>query len=100
MKFNCGLTKEEKKQAARVERDKLKVWRPYFAWKPIRIGSRDCRWLEWIERRGRNTWDDMNDTARAEGRLINRYSEPIYGYADYWKWEYRPLQTVTTWKAG
>lgn len=45
MKFNCGPTWQEKK-LAKME------WHPYFAWLPKRVGHRDCRWLETIERRG------------------------------------------------
>ena len=44
MKINCGLT--------RLERwDAEDSWHPWFAWRPVRVGSRDCRWLEVIERR-------------------------------------------------
>ena len=45
MKFNCGPTWEEKKAAK-------EKWHKWFAWYPIRIGSKDCRWLETIERKG------------------------------------------------
>ena len=45
MKFNCGITWEEKLVAR-------KEWHRWFAWYPIRLGSRDCRWLETIERSG------------------------------------------------
>lgn len=57
MKFNCGPTWEEKLNA----REK---WHPWFAWRPIRLGSRDCRWFEYVLRKGR------------------------YGYG-YWNWEYK-----------
>jgi hypothetical protein len=45
MKFNCGPTSEEIGAA-------LQQWHRWFAWRPVRIGSRDCRWLEWVERKG------------------------------------------------
>lgn len=45
MKFNCGPTWAEKKEAK-------EQWHPWFAWHPVRIGSGDCRWLETIERKG------------------------------------------------
>lgn len=43
MKFDCGLTAKER-LAAREH------WHRWFAWYPVRIGSRDCRWLETVER--------------------------------------------------
>jgi hypothetical protein len=44
MKFNCGETLFEK-----VER--TKEWHDWFAWRPVRVASHDCRWLETVERR-------------------------------------------------
>lgn len=46
MKLNCGLTAAER-HAARGE------WHRWFAWRPVRVASRDCRWLEGVERRRR-----------------------------------------------
>lgn len=68
MKINCGPTKEEKD--AKLDADwveeqrRLKHWHLWFAWRPIRLGSRDCRWLEWIERKGSFTrsWGDCSWT--------------------------------------
>ena len=53
MKFNCGPTWEEKKLA----KEKPHAW---FAWFPVRIGSRDCRWLEDVLRTGtfHSSWTD------------------------------------------
>ncbi len=45
MKWNCGPTFDE-----RVER--LSEWHDHFALWPRRIASRDCRWLETIQRKG------------------------------------------------
>lgn len=44
MKFNCGLTGRERFEARQK-------WHKWFAWYPVQIGSRDCRWLETLERR-------------------------------------------------
>lgn len=44
MKFDCGETRGER-------RDRLSEWHDWFAWRPVRVGSRDCRWLEVVERR-------------------------------------------------
>ena len=41
MKFNCGKTWEEK-------RADLEQWNLYFAWFPVQVDPRDCRWLEWV----------------------------------------------------
>lgn len=48
MKFNCGLSWSEKIKY-------WESWHSWFAWRPVRIGSRDCRWLETVERRW--VWD-------------------------------------------
>ena len=61
MKFNCGRTWDEKKKY-------LEDWHPHVAWWPGRVGSHDCRWLEWVLRKGR--W------------------RPAY-YLSCWKWEHR-----------
>ncbi len=50
MKFDCGETWDEK--VARLEQ-----WHPWFAWRPVRLGSHDCRWLEWLVRKGKYTVD-------------------------------------------
>ncbi len=47
MRFDCGLTPEEKRKAqwqAWIEGERI------FAWLPIRVGRRDCRWLEYVEK--------------------------------------------------
>ena len=44
MKFDCGLTYAEKVRAQAE-------WHRWFAWRPVRVDSRDCRWLEYVERR-------------------------------------------------
>lgn len=71
MKINCGPTFEEK-QAARKE------WHRWFAWRPVRVGSGDCRWLETIERR--ISWQPN----RATGPF------PVSGY---WLVDYRAIGT-------
>lgn len=64
MKFNCGPTWEEKKAA-------LEQWHPWFAWKPVRVGKRDCRWLETVNRKG-------------------TYKHSLY--CNPWSWEYKVLE--------
>lgn len=62
MKFDCGETFAEKKR-------RLKQWHRWFAWRPVKVNDHDCRWLEWVERRG----------------------DYYPGYADNdWEWEHRP----------
>jgi hypothetical protein len=71
MKFNCGPTEEERRADKLrrwfTERDRMKNWRPWFAWYPVRVASHDCRWLETVE-------------YRATGDTYT-----VFG----WKWEYR-----------
>jgi len=45
MKWDCGPTYSEWYEA----RQKWHLW---FAWHPVRIGSHDCRWLEYLWRKG------------------------------------------------
>ena len=45
LKFDCGLTIAEKTE-------KYKEWHDYFAILPVRVGYRDCRWLEIVRRKG------------------------------------------------
>lgn len=63
MKIDCGPTYEE-----RI--DRLKNWHCWYAWKPVRLGSHDCRWFERIERKG-------------------EYHDCMFD--GYWTWEYREL---------
>lgn len=69
MKFDCGPTPGERrfsKQAA------LRFWHPWFAWKPIRVGSNECYWLETIERKGTLFY------VRFEERWLWDYRCPMY----------------------
>jgi hypothetical protein len=61
MKINCGPTRD-------VKLKMLRAWHPWFAWRPVRVGESDCRWLEYVERR--------------------EVSKDRY---DAFLWEYRPL---------
>lgn len=44
MKFDCGLSAQEKWELS-------SDWHEWFAWYPVRVGHRDCRWLERVERK-------------------------------------------------
>jgi hypothetical protein len=70
MKFDCGLTKEEKQE---LDICRYSNWHEWFAWFPVQVGYRDCRWLEVIERKGRamETWDGIR-----------------------WNWEYRVVSNL------
>jgi hypothetical protein len=61
VKFDCGPTRETK-----LER--LQKWHLWFAWHPVRLGENDCRWLEWVQRKGKY-WGNWA--------------------ADGWDWEYQ-----------
>jgi len=45
----CGLTCSERVAAQRQ-------WHNWFAWHPVRVGRRDCRWLETVWRRAYGGW--------------------------------------------
>lgn len=54
MKFSCGLTEEEKaaeRAGWEEERKRLADWHRHFAWWPVPVGIKDCRWLEVVERK-------------------------------------------------
>lgn len=44
MQLSCGRSWEEWHNA-RAQ------WHRWFAWRPVRLESGDCRWLEYVERR-------------------------------------------------
>lgn len=73
MKFNCGPTWEEKWDK---EKTLLRDWHLFFAIIPRRVGERDCRWLEWIERKG-ETYQDYALPPAPPFKVTK------------WRWEYR-----------
>lgn len=44
MKFDCGETWSEKFE-------RITNWHEWYAWHPVRVGYRDCRWLEKVQRK-------------------------------------------------
>ena len=54
MKFNCGPTKEERRELAEKEKalkvQRMANWNVWFAWYPVRLGKGDCRLFENVER--------------------------------------------------
>lgn len=69
MRLNCGPSYEERLFAKFT---RLNVWHPWFAWFPVRVAKRDCRWLENVERKG---------------KFYGGYG------GDFWEWEYRAVNT-------
>jgi len=47
MKFDCGLLLNYDEWIA--DREK---WHRWFAWYPVRVGLRECRWFEMVARKG------------------------------------------------
>lgn len=45
MRIDCGPTWGERRAAK-------EQWHLWWAWHPVRVGPHDCRWLEWIDRKG------------------------------------------------
>jgi hypothetical protein len=82
MKLNCGP-----KYDPDAERRRLGVlvdylneqvalgngWERWFAWRPVRVGDTECRWLEYVER-------------RKLGWFIGRHET-----LTYWSTEYRSI---------
>lgn len=75
MKFNCGLTR---RAWAKMHHALISEWHSWFAWWPVRVGECDCRWLERVERRYKETVT-----------YLEIFREPKL--TDF---EYRPMQTV------
>jgi hypothetical protein len=50
MKFDCGETTAE-------WGERRSKWHKRYAWYPVRVGSHDCRWLEYVERRSIWSWE-------------------------------------------
>jgi hypothetical protein len=63
MRFDCGETWAEKKA-------RLGQWHRKFLWWPTKLADHDCRWLEYVERRG--TYESWSE-------------------GSYWNWEYRSI---------
>ena len=61
MKFNCDETMVER--YARKMQRKMD-WHCKFAWWPVRVGVNDCRWLEYVSRKGTpySGWDGIEWT--------------------------------------
>lgn len=55
MKLNCGPDAQERQDIrdskALARKTKRRQWHTWFAWYPVRVGKRDCRWLEFVHRR-------------------------------------------------
>jgi hypothetical protein len=62
MKLDCGLSWKER-------RELRESWHLHFCFIPRRVGHRDCRWLEFIERKGEYIGGPLGPR--------------------YWSWKYR-----------
>lgn len=97
MKFNCGPTPEEQREAHRVKFvahvRRLEEWHDFFVIWPRRIGSHDCRFLETIQRRGAlrafgGFYYNGPTTRDADGKYLGLYAQTDDRFG-IWKWEYR-----------
>lgn len=66
MRLNCGHSYGVKVRAKHR-------WHVWFAWFPVRVGSKRCRWLEPVKRKGKC------------------YS---YGGDVWWVWKYKDIQSA------
>jgi len=79
MKFNCGKTKQEKSVEAYYRVASLQKWHKKFAWLPIQVGPRDCRWLEYVEIKypeARRHWDDGIELGSYVARALQAGPKP------------------------
>ena len=56
-------------------RARRREWRPWYAWRPVLVGQRDCRWLEWVECRDWFLADVIGPTLAA-GYFTREYRAP------------------------
>ena len=75
MKFNCGLTWAEK---IAINNELRQQWHKWFALIPRRVENEECRWLEYIERKGESY---MRVVGIQTGMRVKR-----------WRYEYRVLR--------
>jgi hypothetical protein len=80
MRFNYETTRAENAERRAYA---LRCWHLKFAWLPVRVGPRDCRWLEYVHRRFPDAW-------------VGGISAKVYRDTP----EYRAVQKVLTWKLG
>lgn len=73
MKLKCGLTSKEKHEKDLKE---LTIWHDHFCIWPRRVGHKDCRWLETIQRKGEHV------------KRYTNYSGIQY-YNLVWQFEYK-----------
>lgn len=66
--FDSFCINLENKAAAK--KYKLTFWHKWFAWYPVRIGERDHRWLETVERRTTTDWTYRGHVLVREYRAI------------------------------
>lgn len=62
MRFNCGPSYAEKMKAR-------EQWHRWYAWRPVSVASRDCRWLEYVERKiTYKTWGEYREYRALKGK--------------------------------
>lgn len=69
MKFDCGETKEEKYA-------RLSQWHKHLCILPIQLKNHDCRWFEYILRKG------------------TFHGASYANESGWWKWEYKEREHV------
>jgi len=97
MRFNCGPSPEERKRR-REEAEKhyreieaayqasLWQWHDWFAWRPVRVGENDCRWLETVGRRRTSRIEEVV----YELSLDLREPETFKKIAVFWEYRAKP----------
>jgi len=40
---------------------RMSRWHRWFAWRPVRVGTHECRWLEFVERK--RVWYGIGETS-------------------------------------
>lgn len=96
MKFNCDYFTDvldvwhaNLLEKRKLKRKKLVEWHKHFAWWPVKIAPKDCRWLETVEQR-------IAFKAMDSQTLKRRYIDfGMFSGQDVYErkyWEYRSLK--------
>lgn len=64
MRFDCGPTWRSQWELIKEGAHPRQQWRRWYAWRPVRVGENECRWLEWVERK--ETYETYWDETRWE----------------------------------
>jgi len=73
MRFNRGMTYEQRELKFSQERERLQEWHSWFAWHPVKAETGEIVWLEFVLRKG---------------TFHPAIPSDVLDSPSYWTWEY------------